>query len=126
MTRPRDLPPTTPGRFSVHRYCNVITDFATGLQTLSDWAPYPYEERSDTRLYTVQDGDSLYTIAARAYAVLGSDVAPRLAKVIAVFQPDPIDDITIGLERGRLLHIPSLDMVETEIFSAARRADYEG
>ncbi len=126
MTRPRDLPPTTPGRLSVHRFCNVITDFATGLQTLSAWEPFPYEDRPETTLYTVQDGDTLYTIAARAYAVLGSDVAPRLADVIAVFQPEPINDITIRLERGRLLHIPSLDMLETEIFSSTRRADYEG
>lgn len=126
MTRPRDIPPATPGRFSVNRFCTVITDAFTGLQTLSDWEPFAYEERLDTMLYTVQDGDTLYTIAARAYRVLGSDVAPRLAKVIAVFQPEPINDITIRLERGRELHIPSLDMVETEIFSPARRADYEG
>ena len=125
MTRPVDLPPATPGAFSVIHFCDVIVDAHTGIRTVSEWEPFSYVERADTTLYTVCDGDTLYNIAARAYAALGSDVAPRLAKVIAVFQPEPIDDMTIALERGRVLHVPSLDVVETEVFGAARRADYE-
>ncbi len=126
MTRPLDLPPDTPGAFSVIRFCDVIVDAHTGIRTVSEWEPFGYLERADTTEYTVSDSDTLYNIAARAYAVLGSDVAPRLAKVIAVFQPEPIDDLTIALDRGRVLHIPSLDIVETEVFGASRRADYEG
>ena len=126
MSRPVDLPPDTPGPFSVLRFCNVIADWHTGLQTLTDWAPFPYVDRDDTLLCTVQDGDTLFTLAARAYAPLGPEVAPRLAAVLAVFQPEPIDDMSIQLERGRVLYLPSLDVLETEIFSAARRADYEG
>jgi hypothetical protein len=72
----------------------------------------------DTRLHTVTEGETLYTIAGRYFRP-----RPRacgLWWIIADFQPDPILDPTLTLEPGRRLFIPSLASVDLYILAPVR------
>ena len=123
MTPTNEVLVETPGRRSVYRFCTAQTDPVTGRRFLTQPSPYPYRVLSDTTLHTVGDGDTLITIAARAYASLPNPT--RLWKVIGLFQPEPIHDPTIALDPGRVIHVPSQSTLDEEIFVEARRADYE-
>ena len=87
----------------------------------SSTEPFRYRDLPDNREHIVREGDTLWNIAARFYRGL-----PRPAGlwwIIADFQSDPIHDPTVALTPGRVLSIPSLSTVQTEIFSESRRGE---
>jgi hypothetical protein len=86
---------------------------------LTDVEPYRFQSLPDNRQHVVQEGDTLFTLAALYFAPL-----PRPAGlwwVIADFQPDPIHDPTLSLDLGRELVIPSVRTVVEDVFSESRR-----
>jgi hypothetical protein len=108
------MPPMRNSRFE---HCRGIRDDAGNLY-LTDREPYRFRPLPDTRLHTVTEGETLYTIAGRYFRP-----RPRacgLWWIIADFQPDPILDPTLALEPGRRLFIPSLRVVEEEILGPRR------
>lgn len=111
------MPPMRDSRFE---HCRGIRD-EDGNLYLTDREPYRFRPLPDTRLHTVTEGETLYTIAGRYFRP-----RPRacgLWWIIADFQPDPILDPTLALEPGRRLFIPSLRVVEEEIFGARRASE---
>lgn len=107
-----------PRRYSRYSYCTTIAD-GDGKLFLTARVPFLFRPLQDTMQYTAKDGDSLYALAAREYAGL-----PRPAGlwwVIADFQPERIFDPTIVLAAGQILYIPSLRVVQEQVFSSKRR-----
>lgn len=94
-----------------------LTD-AQGRLYLSDRDPYRYQAFEDNRQHTVKDGETLGGLAARYFAPI--DDAALLWWVIADFQPDPIIDPTLLLDTGRVLIIPSVQVLQQQILSPAR------
>ena len=112
-----------PGEWSRYLFCWGLKDDA-GRVGLSEREPFGYLDLPDNRYYTVASGDTLFTIAERAFPSV-----PRpcgLFWVIADFQPNPILDATLALEVGRELVIPSEATVKTLIFDEHRRNDFAG
>ncbi len=114
-----------PRRYSRHIFClgfhDLDADGETGPLQLSEREPYTYREFSDNREHVVAQGETLFSLAARYFAVL-----PRAAGlwwVLADFQPDPIHDPTITLEIGATLIIPSVRTILEAIFDDVRRLE---
>ena len=99
--------------------------FALGLRDeearlfLSEREPYRYREHPDTRVHVVAQGDSLFDLAGRYFAVLPRGCGFWWA--IADFQPDPIVDPTLELEVGRRVFVPSLRVLTDVILGEQRR-----
>lgn len=108
-----------PQLYSRYQYCSSFADPVTGKLMLSDREPYRFAPFPDNVQHQVQGGDTLPRLAARYFAPLPD--AAQLWWIIADFQEDPIFDPTILLEVGRVLAIPSLQTVLTEIFDESRR-----
>lgn len=92
-----------------------------GKLQLTEREPFRFRELPDNRLHRVQQGDTLFTLAARYFGTM-----PRPAGlwwVIADFQPQPITDPTVRLRPGALIAIPSIRTVQEDIFSEARRRE---
>lgn len=73
----------------------------------------PYEERDDTIPYTCKGNEYLWDIAYIHYGITfmgGMD----LAEVVALFQPEPLQDLSLPPAAGVELLIPSLDYI-TEV-----------
>ncbi len=90
---------------------------AEGRRFLTEREPYRFRELDDTREHVVVQGDSLFTLAGRYFAPL-----PRACGfwwAIADFQPDPVFDPTLELERGRRVYIPSVRVL-TDVILRAR------
>jgi hypothetical protein len=85
---------------------------------LTERVPYRFRVLPDTIEHPVTDGDTLYTIASRYYVAL--DRPAGLYWVIADFQPDPIHDPTLAIDRA-VIYVPSLNVVLTEVFNERRR-----
>ena len=108
---------------SRYLFCMGIVD-ADGKLYLSDREPFRFIERSDNRFHTVQEGDTLFSLAFQYFAPL-----PRPDQffwVIADFQQDPIVDATLKLPKGITLVVPSVRCVVEEIFNESRRPLFEG
>jgi hypothetical protein len=89
---------------------------------LTEREPFLYQELPDNRPYTVADGDTIFSIAERAFPSF-----PRACGLfwsIADFQPEPIQDATLSLETGTQLIIPSERTVRELVFDEARRAEF--
>jgi len=108
-----------PRLFSRYQFCVGYIDPTSGLLTLTDRDPFRFAPFPDNIQHAVRNGDSLFSLAQRYYATMSQ--AAQLWWVIADFQPDPILDPTIQLEIGRILQIPSLKTVQTEIFDSHRQ-----
>jgi hypothetical protein len=109
-----------PRRYSRHSFAIAVPD-ACGRIYLTERVPFRFRPLADTKQYTVKQGDSLFTIAARSYEGL-----PRPAGlwwVLADFQPEPIVDPTIALPAGLVLYVPSLRVVQEQVFNDARRSE---
>ena len=112
------MPPRIGSRYT---FCSGIRDDA-GRLCLTDREPYRYTVHADTRVHTVTEGDSLFTLAGRYFAPL-----PRACGfwwVIADFQPDPILDPTLRLAPGRRIQIPSLRVLTDVILGETRRREH--
>lgn len=108
------MPPRVNSRYT---FCRAYTD-ESGARVLTDPVPYRFRPFSDNRFHTVTSEDSLFTLAAKYFKRYPR--ANGLYWIIADFQPDPIHDVTLRLEEGRLLVIPSDRTVQEEIFSNKR------
>lgn len=101
--------------------------FTYGLQREGDFvlttpSPFRYVERADTRVVSVNAGETIFSIAGREYQQL-SKRASGLWWIIADFQPSPIHDPTLELAPGTTLFIPSHRLIVEEIFSESRREE---
>lgn len=79
---------------------------------------FGFRELADTIEYVCSEGDSLLAIAAATYR--GTARAEQYWWAIADFQPEPIRDITIPLEAGRRLFIPSRRVLQEQILVPGR------
>lgn len=112
-----------PRRYSRHTFATAVADDEERL-FLTDVEPYRFRSLPDNRQHVVEQGDTLFTLAALYFAPL-----PRPAGlwwVIADFQPDPIHDPTLSLALGRELVIPSVRTIVEEVFSESRRTEAGG
>jgi hypothetical protein len=114
------MPPLEWSRYS---FCWGLKD-SNGNIGLSEREIFPYQDFDDNRYYTVCAGDSLHTIAERAFPSFPR--ACGLYWIIADFQPTPIQDATLALVPGTELVIPSERVVRERVFDEARRADFAG
>jgi hypothetical protein len=110
------MPPQLHSRY---QFCGAFADPVTGKLVLTDREPFRFAPFPDNRQHLVSSSDSLTRLAARYFAPIPD--AALLWWIIADFQPDPIFDPTLVLEVGRVLTIPSLQTVLTEVFNESRR-----
>jgi len=105
-------------RFDLSRYKFTTPSTDTdGIAYLADREPISYVDRPDNIPHVVQDGDTLWALAQFYYWSLDADAA-QLWYIIAEFQPTPVFNPFAPLRPGALLHIPSPEMVESEIINA--------
>lgn len=104
-------------------FCQVLTD-DSGRTFLSDRVPYRYVKRSDNRVHTVVDGDTLFSLADTYFRPL--DRPSQFYWVIADYQPEPIIDASLSLTIGTRIVIPSVRVLVEEIFNESRRAAFGG
>jgi Tfp pilus assembly protein FimV len=102
---------------SRYRFSTVEKDSA-GRVYLGPRPHFGFRELADTVEYVVSEGDTLYAIAAATYR--GFARPEQFWWAIADFQPEPIRDITVPLEAGRRLYIPSLRTLEEQILATGR------
>lgn len=111
------MPPQSGSRFT---FCLGVRDTA-GRLYLTEREPYRFYPHPDNGLVVVAEGDTLFTLAGRAFAPL-----PRACGfwwAIADFQPDPILDPTLALDLGRQIILPSLRVLTDVILGEARRTE---
>lgn len=81
----------------------------------------PYEDRDDTIEHTASGKDYLWDIALSHYDMVSiGDI--DLGEVIANFQPEPLQDLSVPVAEGRELYIPSMDFI-TEVVRGSSLAD---
>jgi hypothetical protein len=80
--------------------------------------PFRFQPFSDNRIYIVNEGDTLFSLAGTFFK--GYARPSGLWWVIADFQPQPIHDPTLALDKGSRLYIPSVRTLIEEVFSAER------
>jgi len=85
---------------------------------LAEREPFTFQPFSDNRVHAVVEGDTLFHIAGRYFAPLPR--ACGLWWIIADFQPAPILDPTVTLDR-RSLVVPSVRAVTDVILPAIQR-----
>lgn len=110
------MPPLPLSRYS---YTQGLKD-ADGNLFLTDPEPFVYRVETDNRYHTVVIGDTLHGLAERFFD--GFPEPARLWWIIADYQPEAIFDPTIELQPGRVLVIPSVRVVQEQIFTESRRA----
>ena len=112
-----------PGIWSRYLFCWGLPDVDERVG-LSEREPFGFQDLPDNRYYTVAAGDTIFSIAERAFPSFPH--ACGLFWVIADFQPEPITDATIALSVGTELVIPSEETVRTLVFDESRRSDFAG
>ena len=70
----------------------------------------PFIDRDDTIIYIASGQDYLWNIAQFHYNKTSIQTI-ELGEVIAQFQPEPIQDLSIPVQAGRELYIPSWDYI---------------
>lgn len=113
-----------PRRYSRFTFSAGFVDEDDDRFLLEDPEPFAFQEFADTRVHTVQDGDTLFNLAGRFFASF--ERPSGLWWVIADFQPDPIIDPTLRLSVGRALFIPSERVLTEQVFNEARRDEVIG
>lgn len=69
-----------------------------------------FDDVEGTVPHVVEDGDTLWSLADRYYGGLIDDDV-NYWWVIADFQPEPINDPTIKLEKGQIILVPPLELI---------------
>lgn len=110
------MPPRRLSRFALSEAVSSNVDADKTI--VSERVRFGFVARSDTIEHQVQDGDTLSSIAGRYYASL--ETPARLYWILADFQPDPIHDPTLAIDRS-VIFVPSVNVVLTEILSERRR-----
>lgn len=106
-----------PGRLSRYALSLAIKD-SEGRTVLTDPEPFRYEDLPDNMYHVVEEGDTLWSLAARAWPNIKD--SELLFWVVAWFQPKPIHDPTLALDVGRELVFPSERTVLERICNSAR------
>jgi hypothetical protein len=109
--------------FSRYLFCQGIVD-SDGKLYLTDREPFRFVERTDNRFHTVQEDDTLFSLAFQYFQPLKRP--DQFFWVIADFQPEPIVDATLALPKGITIVIPSVRCLIEEILNEARRPLFEG
>lgn len=104
---------------SRYRFCLRQID-GRGRSFLEDRVPYRYRAFADNKTHVVQDGETLFTIAAKQYRNMPGG-GSRLWWVIADFQPQPLHDPTLQLPAGSVLVIPSVRIIDARILNPNHR-----
>lgn len=81
---------------------------------LTERTPFRFDSRlRGTRRHVVAQGDTLWNLAYRYFKPFPN--AEHLWWLLAEFQPVPIRDLTLDLEVGRVLYIPSLRVLQERV-----------
>lgn len=80
----------------------------------------PFEDRDDTILHVANGEEYLWDLAQRYYAQVRSN-AFDMWEIIAQFQPEPIQDTSIPLPKGKEILIPSSDYIEDVVYGESLR-----
>jgi hypothetical protein len=108
------VPPHVGSRFSF----SAALEDESGRLYLAGREPYRFTVHADTRIHRVTEGDTLFSLAGKYFEPL-----PRACGywwAIADFQPDPILDPTLELERGAVLFVVSLRVLTNVILADPR------
>jgi hypothetical protein len=109
-----------PRLYSRHTFTLGVLDESDRMR-LTDRVPYRFRVFADNRHHVVEQGDSLWSLAAKYFRAMQRPAG--LWWVIADFQPEPIVDPTIRLRIGTVVVIPSVRTVVERIFDETRRAE---
>ena len=110
-----------PQRLSRHLLTTALTDDDERV-FLAEREPFRFVELSDNRKHTVKELDDLFNIAGRYFAPLFRPAG--FFWVVADFQPDPIIDPTLKLDRGRVLFVPSIRTLIESVLNEERREEF--
>ena len=113
------MPPNVWGR---DRFTSAVVD-ETGKLYLTEREPYGFRNIADNVTHVADEGDTLWTLAARYYQSFERPAGFWWA--IADFQPEPIHVPTVALEPGRQVIIPSERTLLEEILSEKRRKEHQ-
>ena len=81
------------------------------VEYMSLHEPVRFQERDDNLTFTARKGDRLDHIAVVFYR------DPKLFWVLADYQPNPIMNPMLPLEKGRIIYGPSLERLQQEILN---------
>ena len=109
---------TPPTKLSRHRFSRGLRD-EQGREYLTDRPVFGYRDLPDNVPHVVQEGDTLWGLAARYFA--GVEGAALLWWVVADFQPEPISDPTLALVPGEVVVVPSVATLLTRILVEGRK-----
>jgi len=106
-----------PRKFSRYEFTRLLED-SENREHLGEREPFRFKAFPDTQVHTVNEGETLFTLAGKFYS--GMTRPAGFWWVIADFQPDPIFDPTIPLALGRVLFIPSTQVLQDVILGTER------
>ncbi len=90
-----------------------------GFRYTTEVEPYPYEKLPDNIEHICVEGDTWHSIASKYWSPIPQ--AGTYSRAIADFQPDPILDPFIKLQRGQKIIVPSRITFESKILDPERR-----
>jgi hypothetical protein len=101
-----------------YRYC-LQTANEDGILRLDEREPFRYKDEPDNRNHRARSGDSWWGLA---HMYLQGIPRPcGMWWLLCEFQPTPVIDPTIVIPVNKLIIVPSLRLVRTEVFSNERR-----
>lgn len=89
---------------------------------LTEPEPFRYRAFDDNRVLRATQGDTPFSVAARAYKD-EVDRPSMLYWAICDFQPEPIVDPTLEFEQGQVVVIPSFRTIVEHVTSESRREE---
>jgi hypothetical protein len=110
--------------FEKSRYWNSTRGLSlNGEVILTERLPYYFKRFPDNIEHKVISGDTFQSIAYYYYnGTMAFDrSAAELFWVVADFQPVAVHDVTLALEPGTTVYVPSLRVLEQEILGERRQ-----
>jgi len=109
--------------YSRYRYCTILDagdiGGTPGTKLLDEREPFRFRDESDNRFHTVVEGDTWWGLAWRYFPSFPNK--SLLWFILCEFQPEPVVDPTIRLEKGTQIIIPSERLVRTKAFNREQR-----